>query len=75
MKITFINEFHGTTATVIAKGTRNRYYISASAYKRAINKLCGVKGCMCGGIRGGRYNVGEETGDGFFRITCEGVAL
>ena len=55
MKITLTNSFHGTAAAVIAKKENGLHYVSYAAYRRAIRKLCGIKGCCCGGIRGGDY--------------------
>ena len=57
MRIKLINEFHGTAATMHAKEEDGRHYVRCRAYKMAINKLCGIKGCQCGGIRGGDYRL------------------
>ena len=57
MKITLTNSFHGTAAAVIAKKENGLHYVSYAAYRRAINRLCGVRGCQCGGIRGGDYRL------------------
>ena len=57
MRIKLINEFHQAEVVVIAKRENDLHYVSYAAYKRAINKLCGIKGCQCGGIRGGDYQL------------------
>lgn len=57
MKIKLVNKFHGTAAAVIAKRENGLHYVSYSAYKRALRKLCGVEGCQCGGIRGGDWQL------------------
>ena len=57
MRIKLINEFHQTGVVVIAKRENDLHYVSYAAYKRAINKLCGVRGCQCGGIRGGDWQL------------------
>jgi hypothetical protein len=48
MKVTLMNNFHNTETTVFSK----RGFISARSIKRAEEKLCGIKECECGGIRG-----------------------
>jgi len=50
--ITFRNDFHNSTAKVIATDG----IISARSIRNAKKELCGVKNCTCGGIRG---NSGE----------------
>ena len=50
-KLTLRNDFHNTEATVIVKDG----VISAGSLKRAEKKLCGMKDCCCGGIRGRQY--------------------
>ena len=47
-KLTLRNDFHNTEAIVIAKNG----IISHSSLKRARAKLCGMKNCYCGDIRG-----------------------
>lgn len=47
-KLTLRNDFHNTEAIVIAKNG----IISHSSLKRARAKLCGMKNCCCGDIRG-----------------------
>lgn len=47
-RLTLRNDFHGTTAAVIVKNG----IISHSSLKRVRAKLCGMKDCSCGGIRG-----------------------
>ena len=57
MRIKLINEFHGTEAVMIAREENGLHYVRYNAYKRAIRKLCGIRGCQCGGIRGGDYRL------------------
>lgn len=57
MRIKLINDFHGTEATMLAREENGLHYVRYSAYKRAVNKLCGIRGCQCGGIRGGNYRL------------------
>ena len=57
MRIKLVNEFHQTGVVVIAKRENDLHYVSYAAYKRAINRLCGIRGCQCGGIRGGDYQL------------------
>ena len=47
-KLTLRNDYHNTEATVIVKNG----IISHSSLKRARAKLCGMKNCYCGDIRG-----------------------
>ena len=47
-KLTLRNDFHNTEATVIVKNG----IIFHSSLKRARAKLCGMKNCYCGDIRG-----------------------
>jgi len=47
-KLTLKNDLHGTEATVIVKDG----IISTASLKRARKKLCGMKDCACGDIRG-----------------------
>ena len=47
-KLTLRNDFHHTSATVTVKDG----VISGSSLKRAKKKLCGMKDCSCGSIRG-----------------------
>ena len=70
MKITLRNSFHGgREAVVIAKklSAGGRYYaVSDRAWRGAMRSLCGVSGCGCGGLVGGKSDfrglhfVGEE---------------
>jgi hypothetical protein len=62
MKITYSNDFHGTSTTVrVHDNGTGRYYLSARQVKRARNALCGIVGCTCGGVLGER---GTNHGDG-----------
>lgn len=47
-KLTLRNDFHQTEATVLVKNG----VISPRSLKRARKKLCGMRDCCCGGIRG-----------------------
>jgi hypothetical protein len=47
--ITLNNDFHGTSTNVRPD---SRGYISARAWKSATDRLCGIAGCTCGGVRG-----------------------
>lgn len=72
MRYTLTNNYHNTEADVISQdGT-----ISIRAYRRAVNKLCGINGCACGGIRGGRVTAevvnGYWPGDGYVRLMVDG---
>jgi hypothetical protein len=47
-KLILINEFHDTEAAVIVKNG----ILTSRQMDMACNKLCGIDGCCCGGIRG-----------------------
>lgn len=49
MLITLHNDFHNSRARV-RPDAQGR--ISARALRRAEDRLCGIRGCCCGGIRG-----------------------
>ena len=59
-RVTRRNDFHRTTATVRVEvrsqnvsGYVERFaYLSPSQTRRVGRKLCGIKGCSCGTIRG-----------------------
>lgn len=55
-KITLGNDFHNSSAVVIAeideRDDRRYVMLSKSQYDRARRKLCGLSQCTCGGIRG-----------------------
>lgn len=68
VKATLINNFHGTETTVIVKNG----IISRRTYKRAIRNLCGVRDCLCGGIRGGNVEVKDEGCASYVRIIDHG---
>jgi len=48
MRITLKNDFHKTSVGLILSGNQ----LSVGQIKKARAALCGVKGCICGGIRG-----------------------
>lgn len=65
MEITLKNNFHNTEATVVVKGG----IIKAAAMKAAERKLCGMKECTCGGVRGPQdYTVEQANADGDMRV-------
>jgi hypothetical protein len=50
-KTAFHNKFHNTRAVAIVTGYPGAYSIlNAGQVKRLERKLCGVKGCKCGGF-------------------------
>ncbi len=55
-KLTLRNDFHNTEATVKVNNGR----IKADAMKRAEKKLCGMKECSCGGMRGPQDMIIEQ---------------
>lgn len=65
MKIKLINTFHNSSANVVIKDGM----ISRQAGKRALKKLCGIKECLCGGVRGGDFYLREGRGDYYF-VEC-----
>lgn len=53
-RIILENDFHRTEAIVLCEAiSSDSYELSASQYRRARRKLCGMKDCTCGMIRGG----------------------
>lgn len=58
--VTLRNDFHRTTATVrvevrsqnVSGYTERFAYLSPSQTRRVERKLCGIKGCTCGTVRG-----------------------
>jgi hypothetical protein len=55
------NDFHGTSATVRVNSDG---LISDRVCRRVHRDLCGIDGCTCGGVRGGRYRLetwGQDT--------------
>lgn len=70
--IHLVNNFHGTRAAVRPIEEDGRYYISIATYRRVQRKLCGIKGCLCGGVRGGRYTLrhvpGYWAGTGYVEV-------
>jgi hypothetical protein len=78
MKITLANDFHGTTAAMIANPVSGHTYrVSGRIVKRMRSELCGLTDCMCGGNFGerGRQEVSiEVTGvaeDGGYTIEVD----
>lgn len=62
MKVRLINEFHKTLAVIVPKpildGRFQGYYrISRNAVLRSRSKLCGNRGCTCGGNFGERGRI------------------
>lgn len=68
MNITLRNEFHDTSCTVqpAPDGTLSGYQV-----ERARRKLCGVSGCVCGGIAGTRGNQWTWHGDRALMVHLE----
>jgi len=64
MKITLKNNFHNSEANLIVKDGK----ISESAIIRAEKKLCGIKDCTCGGIRGPQDYIIENLYNGFYSV-------
>jgi len=60
MVVTLVNDFHGTSTAVRPSPLG---VISPRAAARAARKLCGVRDCCCGGVRGGRYALVPCAGD------------
>jgi len=60
-KFTFINDFHNTETTAIAKVSSNGkgYKLTHAQLKRIKKDLCGIKDCTCGSIRG-QHDFGYE---------------
>jgi hypothetical protein len=54
MLVTLRNDFHNTEARVRVRGLSYgpEGELSARQLQRARQKLCGIRGCTCGGIRG-----------------------
>ncbi len=50
MKVILQNDFHLTTAKVEVDDEQS--VLSPNQYNRAMRKLCGIKCCYCGGLRG-----------------------
>lgn len=59
MLITLTNDFHNTSRTVRVPADG---YISAATARRIRNDLCGISGCICGGVLGQRMST--HTADG-----------
>lgn len=52
-QITLSNDFHNTSAYVRAEvDTYGRLILNLAQYQRAMQRLCGMSGCACGGVRG-----------------------
>jgi len=51
--ITLVNDFHNTSTTVRAKLCKqNIYKVPLRNWNVACHKLCGIRECECGAIRG-----------------------
>ena len=48
-KVTLKNNFHGTSVTVVVPPNGR---LTANQAKKVRQKLCGMRGCCCGVIRG-----------------------
>lgn len=60
-RIRLTNDFHNTTANVVAKlDDKNRWILNPGQIAAACKKLCGFADCDCGGIRGRQV---QESGD------------
>lgn len=63
--VTLRNDFHNTSCTIRTE-LNYVHYISSTIYptsrqiKAAKRKLCGIKGCTCGGIRGPQEHNGKR---------------
>ena len=70
-KLTLSNDFHNTETVVMVKDG----IISAGSMKRAKKKLCGMKDCQCGGLRGEQAVVLEELHRfpfvGAYQVSCK----
>lgn len=63
--IKMTNEFHNTTARVVVTPVKNdegKVWLSMTAYKRAMKKLCGMKDCSCGNSRAGQPIFEDKAG-------------
>lgn len=60
MKITLRNNFHNTEAVVIPRNGE----LSPRQVNRALKKLCGMKDCCCGDVRGPQDVEITWNGDG-----------
>lgn len=67
MKATLKNDFHNTEATVLVSEGK----VSEAAMIRAGKKLCGIKDCTCGGVRGTQdFNI-ENLYNGFYSVEAK----
>ena len=55
--ITLKNDFHNSTAKFRINSDKETL-LNRSTVLRIRNKLCGIKGCCCGGVLGQRGNQG-----------------
>lgn len=70
MTIKLTNNFHGTSANLrvndlriaeeLGSGTDYFCTITDNQYKRAAKKLCGMKDCTCGVVRGPQNHNGSK---------------
>lgn len=54
MKVTLMNDFHDTSVTVQVSADG---VLSAGQTRRVYRQLCGIEGCLCGGVRGPQPGV------------------
>ena len=66
MKATLKNNFHNSEVNVIVTDGK----ISEAAMIRAEKKLCGIKGCTCGGVRGPQDYIIENCYNGFYTVVA-----
>ena len=73
IKVTLTNDYHNTSATVVAMRQLNgTYTISQRSARRARNRLCGSDTCTCGDYCGARPQQTEEAFGGEARILSLG---
>jgi hypothetical protein len=64
MKATLKNNFHNSEATVLVKNGE----VSEAVIIRAGKKLCGIKGCTCGGVRGPQDHTISNLYNGWYSV-------
>ena len=64
MKATIKNNFHNSEVNVLVKDGK----ISETSMIRAGKKLCGIKDCTCGGVRGPQDYIIKNLYNGFYSV-------